>query len=762
MLFRRLKVKARIYLGFSVPILLALAVTVFGITELTAVGEYDREAKVLAGNMRRSLEASQRLEGLRRAETHYRLDADEASLKERNDAETRVQELLALAAQDDPGLQLADLVAALRAHSESFSRLVKFTEGVNAANKRIDANGRDLTITTSALVKLARASDDPAILDAATEIDRLSLIARLANWRFQALYDPKGPAAFNKDSDRTRSAISRLTASTDLELQSVSGAVATAFDAYASSFRDMATATLESISIDEKELVPQIVAMQARLAAVGNTLVSRSGRSDENNIQRIDRALTIQQVLAVLVLAVGVGLAWMIGRGIAGPIVKMTLTMARLAAGEKNVAIPALERGDEIGAMARAVEVFKEDALRTEMLEVEQAEASARRAAEDERVRIEAEQAAAAEAARIVVGSIGEGLARLAEGDLTFRLDTKLPQAYERLRIDLNAAMDRLQGVVRGIITNTGALRLGAGEVAQAADDLSRRTEHQAATLEQTAAALEEITSTVRKTAESSMRASQTISQTKVDAEKSGEVVRQAVGAMDNIEKSSREISQIIGVIDEIAFQTNLLALNAGVEAARAGDAGRGFAVVASEVRALAQRSASAAKEIKALISSSTQQVGFGVKFVGEAGQSLGRIVTQISEITDAVSEMANAAKNQANGLEEVNTGINNMDQVTQQNAAMVEQSTAACHSLAQQTSELAGIAAQFRISQEPGGASPASNGPAPRRAAPQPKIAATRAPVGEALNVKAGARGRSSASLTLVPAARAENWEEF
>ena len=441
--------------------------------------------------------------------------------------------------------------------------------------------------------------------------------------------------------------------------------------------------------------------------------------------------------------------------------------------------------------MARAVEVFKEDALRTEMLEVEQAEASARRAAEDERVRveaalrtemlkveqaeagarraaedervrIEAEQAAAAEAARIVVGSIGEGLARLAEGDLTFRLDTKLPQAYERLRIDLNAAMDRLQGVVRGIITNTGALRLGAGEVAQAADDLSRRTEHQAATLEQTAAALEEITSTVRKTAESSMRASQTISQTKVDAEKSGEVVRQAVGAMDNIEKSSREISQIIGVIDEIAFQTNLLALNAGVEAARAGDAGRGFAVVASEVRALAQRSASAAKEIKALISSSTQQVGFGVKFVGEAGQSLGRIVTQISEITDAVSEMANAAKNQANGLEEVNTGINNMDQVTQQNAAMVEQSTAACHSLAQQTSELAGIAAQFRISQEPGGASPASNGPAPRRAAPQPKIAATRAPVGEALNVKAGARGRSSASLTLVPAARAENWEEF
>jgi methyl-accepting chemotaxis protein len=282
-------------------------------------------------------------------------------------------------------------------------------------------------------------------------------------------------------------------------------------------------------------------------------------------------------------------------------------------------------------------------------------------------------------------------------------LDTKLPPDYEKLRLDLNAAMEQLHGVVRGIISNTGTLRSGASEVARAADDLSRRTGQQAATLEQTAAALEQITSNTRKTAEGSMRASLTISQTKADAESSGEVMRQAVVAMDNIEKSSTEISHIIGLIDEIAFQTNLLALNAGVEAARAGEAGRGFAVVASEVRALAQRSAGAAKEIKALISSSAEQVGFGVKLVGEAGQALDRIVTQISEITDAVSEMAKAAKEQANGLREVNTGINHMDQVTQQNAAMVEQSTTACHSLAQKTDELADMAAQFRISQQQG-----------------------------------------------------------
>ena len=422
------------------------------------------------------------------------------------------------------------------------------------------------------------------------------------------------------------------------------------------------------------------------------------------------------------------------------PLTRMTRAMSRLAEGDLETNIPNVGRGDELGAMAQAMQVFRDEAIKARDLERQATESSARRAAEDGRVHNEAEQAAAAEAARIVVGSIGAGLAHLADGDLTFRLDTELPPAYEKLRIDLNGAMEHLQGVVRGIITNTGALRSGAGDVAQAADDLSRRTEQQAASLEQTAAALEQITSTVKKTAEANMRASLTILETKVDAEKSGDVVRLAVGAMDNIERSSKEVSQIIGVIDEIAFQTNLLALNAGVEAARAGDAGRGFAVVASEVRALAQRSAGAAKEIKALISSSGEQVGFGVKFVGEAGQSLGRIVTRISEITDAVSEMANAAKEQASSLHEVNTGINHMDQVTQQNAAMVEQSTAACHSLVQQTDELAAFTAQFRIVQGPGTVSRAASAKVSVRAVSPAGAFATGGHI-----YSAGSRGRGA-----------------
>jgi methyl-accepting chemotaxis protein len=251
---------------------------------------------------------------------------------------------------------------------------------------------------------------------------------------------------------------------------------------------------------------------------------------------------------------------------------------------------------------------------------------------------------------------------------------------------------------MRSIVTNTSGLRTGTEEITQASDDLSRRTEQQAASLEETAAALDEITATVRKTAEGAKQARDVVSQTRSDAEQSGEVVRHAVAAMSSIEQSSQQISQIIGVIDEIAFQTNLLALNAGVEAARAGDAGRGFAVVASEVRALAQRSAEAAKEIKTLISTSAKQVGAGVKLVGETGESLGRIVIQVAEITTVVTEIAASAQEQATGLHEVNTAINQMDQVTQQNAAMVEQSTAASHALAQETSELVRLTERFQI----------------------------------------------------------------
>lgn len=316
-------------------------------------------------------------------------------------------------------------------------------------------------------------------------------------------------------------------------------------------------------------------------------------------------------------------------------------------------------------------------------------------AAEEARLRSEA--AAKEEERALVSKSIGAGLAKLAAKDLTYRVDDALPDAYRTLQEDFNTALEQMEKAIDGVGAGTQTIRSGATEMTTAADDLSRRTEQQAASLEQTAAALDEITATVKRAAESAVHAREVVASAKNDAEMSGAIVRKTVEAMGSIERSSQQINQIIGVIDEIAFQTNLLALNAGVEAARAGEAGRGFAVVASEVRALAQRSAEAAKEIKGLISASSGQVEQGVQLVAETGKSLERIISQVAEINAVVNDIASGAQEQSTGLQQVNMTINQMDQVTQQNAAMVEQSTAASHSLAAESSQLAELVRQFR-----------------------------------------------------------------
>lgn len=303
-----------------------------------------------------------------------------------------------------------------------------------------------------------------------------------------------------------------------------------------------------------------------------------------------------------------------------------------------------------------------------------------------------------AEQTDLTIKSIGEALEHLAKGNLTHRVTADLSGSFAKLKEDFNAALDRLQDTMCNVVSTTTQISTGSEEISKAADDLSHRTEQQAAALEETAAALEEITATVKKTASNAREASQSVSAAKQVAETGGTVVGTAVQAMDAISQSSRQITDIIGVIDEIAFQTNLLALNAGVEAARAGDAGRGFAVVASEVRALAQRSSEAAKQIKALINTSSNQVEQGVKFVGESGQALKRIVEQVVQINSLVGEMAQAAEQQATGIQQVNAAVTGMDRSTQQNAAMVEETTAASRSLAQESRTLSELMSFFNV----------------------------------------------------------------
>nr|WP_314091260.1 methyl-accepting chemotaxis protein [uncultured Shinella sp.] len=459
------------------------------------------------------------------------------------------------------------------------------------------------------------------------------------------------------------------------------------------------------------------------------------------------------------IFAVVIGLAAILVAGffairawIARPLNILSGTMTTLANGDLEVAIAETERRDEVGGMARAVQVFKDNGLRTRALEASSeaqrtaTEAERQRSAEVDRVRA----AAMAEATDGLAG----GLKRMAHGDLACELTQSFAPEFEALRQDFNAAVGQLRTTLQSVSEATGAIDSGSRELSQAANDLSRRTEQQAAALEETAAALDEITANVSNSSKRAEEARAKAAEATGSADLSTKVVSDAVSAMQRIEDSSRQISNIIGVIDEIAFQTNLLALNAGVEAARAGEAGKGFAVVAQEVRELAQRSAQAAKEIKELIRHSATEVEGGVRLVTETGEALKIIGQHVNDINGELNAIATSAREQSIGLAEVNSAVNQMDQTTQQNAAMVEQSTAASASLATEAERLRQLVGQFQV----GAAS--SRAAAPARA-PVVAANATARPIASPARRMVGKIASAFGGGAVAPAAEA-GWDEF
>ncbi|WP_248445991.1 methyl-accepting chemotaxis protein [Sinorhizobium meliloti] len=476
---------------------------------------------------------------------------------------------------------------------------------------------------------------------------------------------------------------------------------------------------------------------------------------------------------AALGMLAGIGAAFYIATNhLSRPILDLTGKMKLLAGGDLSVDVPFAGRKDEIGDMAAAVEVFKQNSLAVRELNAQEEILREKSADLQSSIATVVAAAAAGDFTRRIskdydnddlnrfaasvnelVNSVDTGIAEtrrviasLATGDLTQSMKGQFQGAFAELQTNVNDTLQTLQKTLREVRMTTDSINGNSTELRSAADDLSKRTEQQAAALEETAAALDEITAAVRNSTERAQEATVMVTEAKDSAAESASVVRNAIDAMGRIEQASSEIGQITNVIDEIAFQTNLLALNAGVEAARAGDAGKGFAVVAQEVRELAQRAASAAKDIKSLISKSGGEVATGVKLVQATGAALGQIETRVLKINDHIHSIATAAREQSTGLGEVSTAVNQMDQVTQRNAAMVEEANAATHKLSAEADNLANLIAYFKVERE------AVRTVAPARDASRPVASPARRMMGTV----ARAFGNGSAAVAR------DDWEEF
>jgi methyl-accepting chemotaxis protein len=496
-----------------------------------------------------------------------------------------------------------------------------------------------------------------------------------------------------------------------------------------------------------------------RVATVFSVLATEGNKAAAASVTEAQalgsQALYVQLGLGVVGLLMMVVLFPIHASAIRKGVYNIRDSLNRMLKDDLDTPVEGKDRADEFGEMALAAE-----ALRQMSIEKRQMTESGRR----ERERNDADRAAQEAAKleeetqiRFAVDTLGAGLNKLANGDLTVTIHQPFRADLEQVRGDFNRAVEKLQQVLGEVAVNTSSIDANSMQMRGAAEDLAKRTEQQAASLEETSAALEQITSTVKNSSERAGEAMTMVSGTKANAEQSSKVVSEAMQAMSRIEAASSEIGKIINVIDEIAFQTNLLALNAGVEAARAGEAGKGFAVVAQEVRELAGRAAGAAKDIKALIARSSDEVRSGVQLVTATGQALGTIAGDVDRINDIVRAIATAANEQATGIGEINTAIGQMDHMTQQNAAMVEQTSAASHTLAQDAKSLSGLIGQFQI----------NRGAPVVRLAPQVATPAARpasSPARNLVNKLSGAFSQKPIPRTASASSGTNdsNWEEF
>ncbi len=693
-------IRANILLGFAAILVVLALVAVIGTLQILKTGA------VVKASAERHAEAAavsridRDLGSMRRDVTNFAYSGDGAMASAARDDMAAAQADAKSAKSILSGARAAkldELTATLGDYAKFYESLVDLKASqAKLRNDHIDPDDARYTALAEQLRAGTAKSDDDDAKEAGNVLVEQGLLARYNSVSMLERRDTAFGAKADENFLKVETALGAITNAV------IDANLVPQFKEFTKLETDYRKSVRELMSLAErvnKAVANDLPALGDRVSKTIEALVV-SADQDAASLQ--ETATTTAAETARLMEAIGVGgvlagvaLALVLGGRIARPILSMTEAMRRLAAGELELQIPSAGRGDEIGSMANAVAVFRDNAAEMRRL---QGEADKVHAANEARLeQLEAHHFEAARAQTEVVAAMGAGLASLASGDLTHRITQTFASEYVELQRTFDAAMAQLQETITVILTNAGGIRATTQEISKATDDLSMRTEKEAASLEETSAALGEITNIVKTAATGAQAARKITASARGEAEQSAAIVRQTVSAMADLEKSSGEISRIVGVVDEIAFQTNLLALNAGVEAARAGDAGKGFAVVASEVRALAQRSAEAAKEIKSLISASSAQVKRGVELVHQTGRALQRISQQVVDIDGVVAEIATSAGQQATNLNQVNGAFGDLDHVTQQNAAMVEQTTAALKTLATETDKLSDLMLRFK-----------------------------------------------------------------